>query len=92
MNWYGTDGDGSHVIAGSRSKDPDSMNRNAVMYDSVNGKILSLGGSQSYAHSFASQSAHIITISKPFHPPTVEAVQSMHYPRLIACFSLLDMC
>lgn len=48
MNWYGTSGTGSHSAAGNRSTDPDSMCGNAVMYDAVGGKILTVGGAPAY--------------------------------------------
>ena len=48
MNWYGTSGTGSQSAAGNRAGDPDSMNGNAVMYDAVAGKILTLGGAPKY--------------------------------------------
>ena len=48
MNWYGTSGTGSQSAAGNRSTDPDSMCGNAIMYDAVGGKILTVGGAPAY--------------------------------------------
>ena len=48
MNWYGTSGTGSQSPAGNRASDADSMCGNAVMYDAVAGKILTLGGAPRY--------------------------------------------
>ncbi|KAI4190540.1 MAG: hypothetical protein LQ346_004892 [Caloplaca aetnensis] len=48
MNWYGTSGTGSQSAAGNRASDADSMCGNAIMYDAVAGKILTLGGSPNY--------------------------------------------
>lgn len=84
MNWYGTFDLGSHYFAGYRGSDLDSMNGNAVMYDAVQGKILTLGGSTSYSDSYSTTAAHIITISDPYELVIVEKIRSMHYPRAYA--------
>jgi galactose oxidase len=84
MNWYGTAGSGSQASAGLRANDQDSMNGNAVMYDATNGKILTLGGSTSYTSSFGTSDAHIITLTEPFTPPTVETIEPMSYRRVFA--------
>lgn len=72
MNWYTTSGNGSVAPAGNRTSSrgdaPDAMTGNAVMYDAVNGKILSFGGSPSYQDSSATTNAHIITIGNPGAP------------------------
>ncbi|KAI9845578.1 MAG: hypothetical protein M1837_004675 [Sclerophora amabilis] len=81
MNWYGTSGSGSRSSAGNRLNDPDSMDGNAVMYDAVNGKILTVGGSPSYQYSDATKNAHVITIGNPGSQPTVTQVSSMAYAR-----------
>ena len=47
MNWYNPAGN-TTVPAGPRGADPDAMCGNAVMYDAVNGKILTLGGAPDY--------------------------------------------
>ncbi|KAI4290167.1 MAG: hypothetical protein L6R35_000572 [Caloplaca aegaea] len=52
MNWYGTSGTGSQSAAGNRAADADSMCGNAVMYDAVAGKILTLGGSPNYVSEY----------------------------------------
>ena len=84
MNWYGTTGSGSQTGAGKRASDPDSMNGNAVMYDALNGKILTTGGSPSYGPSTATSNAHIITIGNPNTMPTVQSISSMSYARAFA--------
>ena len=48
MNWYGTSGTGSQSAAGNRADDTDSMCGNAVLYDAVGGKILTVGGAPAY--------------------------------------------
>ena len=58
MNWYGTSGTGSQSAAGNRSTDPDSMCGNAIMYDAVGGKILTVGGAPAYVSKSASSYYH----------------------------------
>lgn len=48
MNWYGTTGSGSQSPAGKRGGDADSMCGDAIMYDAVGGKILTVGGAPDY--------------------------------------------
>lgn len=52
MNWYGTAGTGSQTAAGSRASDTDSMCGNAIMYDAVAGKILTIGGAPNYVSKY----------------------------------------
>lgn len=52
MNWYGTSGGGSQNAAGTRVDDPDSMSGNAVLYDAVGGKILTVGGAPAYVSKY----------------------------------------
>ncbi|KUJ23679.1 putative galactose oxidase precursor [Mollisia scopiformis] len=84
MNWYGTSGNGRHAAAGYRARDTDAMNGNAVMYDAVHGHILTLGGATSYSGAYSTRSAHIITLTEPFVPPSVQAINPMHHPRAYA--------
>ncbi|MCJ1378374.1 hypothetical protein MMC17_001472 [Xylographa soralifera] len=84
MNWYGTAGSGSQTGAGLRASDTDSMNGNAVMYDAVNGKILTVGGAPNYQDSDATANAHIITIGSPGTIPTVTTINPMSYTRAFA--------
>ena len=84
MNWYGTSGNGSQTAAGLRASDTDSMNGNAVMYDAINGKILTVGGATSYQDASATGNAHIITIGTPGSTPTVTTIGSMNYARSFA--------
>ncbi|KAI4089908.1 MAG: hypothetical protein LQ344_005098 [Seirophora lacunosa] len=81
MNWYGTSGAGSQSAAGNRAADKDSMCGNAIMYDAVAGKILTLGGSPNYVNSYSTANAHIITISDPDTVPEVTAINPMAFPR-----------
>ncbi|KAL9126834.1 MAG: hypothetical protein Q9217_004185 [Psora testacea] len=84
MNWYGTTGDGSQTPAGDRAGDPDSMCGNAAMYDAVNGKILTAGGSPNYQDSEGTSNAHIITIGDPDTAAEVQAIGNMAYARAFA--------
>ncbi|KAJ5726994.1 hypothetical protein N7493_006021 [Penicillium malachiteum] len=85
MNWYSAAGNGNVTKAGMRMEDEDSMSGNAVMFDAVKGKILTLGGSPDYDKSPATDAAHIITIGEPGQPPKVELAGgrgAMHYERV----------
>lgn len=52
MNWYGTSGTGTQSAAGNRASDTDSMCGNAIMYDAVGGKILTVGGAPNYVSKY----------------------------------------
>lgn len=54
---------------------------NAIMYDAVAGKILTLGGSPNYVNSYSTANAHIITLGEPDTVPEVTAINPMAYPR-----------
>ena len=84
MNWYGTTGSGSQQPAGLRGTDPDAMNGNAVMYDAVNGKILTVGGAVNYQNSNATTNAHIITIGAPGATASVATINNMNQARSFA--------
>lgn len=62
MLWYNVSGAGSWTAAGTRASDPDSMCGSSVMFDAVNGLILTAGGSPSYQDSFATGNAHLIKL------------------------------
>ncbi|CAG7987354.1 unnamed protein product [Penicillium nalgiovense] len=64
--------------------DRDSMSGNAIMFDAVKGKILTVGGSSSYDKAFGTNHAHIITIGGPNETPKVEpaAGGTMHRKRV----------
>ena len=83
MNWFGTTGAGTQSAAGSRS-DVDAMCGNAIMFDAVNGKILSVGGSSSYQDVDATSNASIITIGNVGIPATVTTIPNMAYARAFA--------
>ncbi|KAJ9489215.1 hypothetical protein VN97_g4066 [Penicillium thymicola] len=84
MNWYSAHANGTTKAAGRRMDDEDSMSGNAVMFDAVKGKILTLGGSPDYDKSWSTNAAHIITIGEPNQPPTVKPAGrgTMHYERV----------
>lgn len=85
MNWYSASGNGSVKAAGRRMEDEDSMSGNAVMFDAVKGKILTLGGSPDYDKSPATDAAHIITLGEPGQEPKVQLAGgrgTMHYERV----------
>lgn len=84
MNWYGVDGEGRHVAAGPRGRDGDAMNGNAIMYDAVGGKILTVGGAADYTESPASKAAHVITLSEAFERPKVYEITPMRHARAYA--------
>jgi galactose oxidase len=48
MNWFTTEGEGGRRDAGIRPGN-DSANGNAVMFDAVAGKILTVGGSEAFS-------------------------------------------
>ena len=87
MNWYnpnGNNGNGSVVAAGMRGTDSDAMNGNAVMYDAVNGFILTIGGSPNYQNSQATTNANVIMLSSSGTAPTVTVTGSMNFARSFA--------
>ena len=89
MNWYGTSGTGSQSAAGNRGNDPDAMNGNAIMYDAVNGKILTVGGATSYQNTPATSNAHIVTIGNPNTAASVVSIGNMAYARSFANTAVL---
>ncbi|MCJ1451010.1 hypothetical protein MMC28_001344 [Mycoblastus sanguinarius] len=84
MNWYGTTGTGSTTPAGARGTDGDAMCGDAVMYDAVAGKILTLGGAVDYQGVNATANANIITINNPDTAATVQPINPMWYQRIFA--------
>lgn len=82
MNWYGSAGQGSQAGAGFRANDDHSMNGNAVMYDCLAGKILTIGGAPNYqGNPDATANAHIITLGNAFQNPQVQQINPMWYKR-----------
>ncbi|KAL8652816.1 MAG: hypothetical protein Q9210_002465 [Variospora velana] len=77
MNWYTATGTGAQKPAGLRGNDPHSMNGNAIMYDAVNGKLLTVGGAPNYQDNDATSNAHVVTIGSPGTTASVAAVGSM---------------
>lgn len=85
MNWYGTHGVGNHSSSKLRGTDSDAMNGNAVMFDAVEGKILTLGGAHNYHHALSTANAHLITLpTTASGEVTIEELPSMHFPRAYA--------
>ncbi|KAL8870805.1 MAG: hypothetical protein Q9174_003232, partial [Haloplaca sp. 1 TL-2023] len=84
MNWYTTSGNGgTQTPAGTRGTDTDAMNGNAVMYDAVAGKILTIGGSTNYVNAYTTSNAHIITLGAPNTTPLVTKIPNAHYARTL---------
>lgn len=77
MNWYTATGTGAQKPAGLRGTDPDAMNGNAIMYDAVNGKILTVGGAPNYQDNSATANARVITIGAAGTTASVATVNSM---------------
>ncbi|KAI5922642.1 galactose Oxidase, W290h mutant [Camillea tinctor] len=85
MNWYNVSGDtGSWKAAGTRASDPDSMCGNAVMFDAVNGLILTAGGSPNYSDSDATANTHLIELGAVGDAPAVTQLPSMSHARAFA--------
>ncbi len=59
MHWYDTSGKGQWYNAGNRTGDGDAMNGNAVMFDAVQGLILTVGGATSY------QARRLFALTRP---------------------------
>ncbi|KAL9625908.1 MAG: hypothetical protein Q9204_007741 [Flavoplaca sp. TL-2023a] len=57
------------------------MNGNAIMYDAVNGKILTVGGAPNYQDNPATTNARIITIGAPGAVASVAQIGNMAYAR-----------
>ena len=84
MNWYNPTGTGAYKGAGNRANDGDSMCGNAVMWDAVAGKILTVGGATSYQYVDSTANAHVITLGDPNTNPQVQAINPMNYQRIFA--------
>lgn len=85
MNWYNVSGSGSWKAAGTRASDPDSMCGNAVMFDAVNGLILTAGGSPSYENSYSTTNAHLIKIVSNFLSMSLKekVAKAPHLPTVV---------
>ncbi|KAL8991925.1 MAG: hypothetical protein Q9169_007527 [Polycauliona sp. 2 TL-2023] len=81
MNWYTTASTGGQKPAGLRGTDPDAMNGNAIMYDAVNGKILTVGGAPNYQDNQATGNARVVTIGTPGNAASVAQIGNMAYAR-----------
>ena len=84
MNWYNPNGNGGQQTAGLRGNDGDSMCGNAVMYDAIAGKILTVGGATSYQGVNSTANAHVITLSAQGTTPQVQNINPMSYQRIFA--------
>ncbi|PMD56242.1 carbohydrate-binding module family 32 [Hyaloscypha bicolor E] len=92
MNWYYAAGSGDVKKGGKRMDDDDSMSGNAVMFDAVKGKILTVGGSPDYESSWATANAHIITLGEPGEIAKVELAGkngTMHSERVFHTSTVL---
>jgi galactose oxidase len=84
MNWYGTTGSGSQTTASLRASDTDSMTGDAVMYDAVAGKILTVGGSPNSQESYVTSNAHVTTPGYSESYPTITTINTMRFARAFA--------
>lgn len=64
-------GDSSVRGAGNRLEDDDSMSGNAIMFDAVAGKVLTIGGSEDNDKPWATNHVPVITLGEPGTPPDV---------------------
>ncbi|KAL4728723.1 hypothetical protein ACLX1H_003122 [Fusarium chlamydosporum] len=80
QHWYSTKQKGSVRLSGTRD-DQNAMCGIFVMYDALNGKILSAGGAPDYTNANANKHAHITTIGEAYKPATVKRVADMAFPR-----------
>ena len=91
MNWYKTTtATGSQLSAGTRGDDADAMNGNAIMYDGLAGKILTVGGAPNYQYNggndptIATKNAHVIQLNGTNSPAITTNIAPMNYPRAFA--------
>lgn len=84
MNYYQTWNSGWSQPAGNRGDDGDAMCGNAVMYDAIAGKILTIGGATSYQGVNATANAHVLTVNDNQVNPTVQTINQMNYQRIFA--------
>ena len=89
MNWYNPAGQGATQGAGNRANDGDAMCGNAVMYDAVAGKILTVGGATSYQGVNATANAHIITLANQGQNPKVQTISGMYNQRIFSNAAVL---
>ncbi|SDI03241.1 discoidin domain-containing protein [Winogradskyella thalassocola] len=84
MHWLdvnGDNGNGSYVDAGQRGDDEYSMNGNTVMYDI--GKILKVGGSETYAsNTLSNEKAYVININDENNVTVTRTTNDMAHARI----------
>ncbi|KAH7312658.1 hypothetical protein B0I35DRAFT_437480 [Stachybotrys elegans] len=80
QHWFYTNGTGGVTLSGRREED-DAMCASFVLYDAIEGKIFSAGGSPSYTSSTPTNRVHITTIGAPGEPATVERAPDMAFAR-----------
>ncbi|KAL7555423.1 hypothetical protein ACA910_022372 [Epithemia clementina (nom. ined.)] len=78
MNWLDVSGDGSVTFAASRTGDIDSMMGCTVMFDI--GKLLKVGGAESYESGATTNSAYVIDINNGMDVD-VQRIGDMTFPR-----------
>lgn len=88
QHWYGTEGKGSVLEAGTRDDD-DAMCGVWAIYDAVAGKVFSAVGSPDYTDSDANNRAHVTTIGEPWEESKVERMPDPAYPRGFANAAVL---
>jgi galactose oxidase len=81
MHWFGVDGQGSTQDAGHRGDDNHAMCGMAAMFDAVEGKIFTAGGSPNYMRSTATNHANLVQIGSPGSRPRVTKLPNMSYAR-----------
>ena len=88
MNWFNTNGAGSYRRIGLRADSADAMNGNAVMYDAVQGLILTVGGATSYDQTHglvnATPRSYIVQTSGANQSVTVTRSGDLAYYRTFA--------
>ena len=90
MNWYTLTGEGKTYSAGTRTPsdgptDDDAMNGQAVMYDAVQGQILTFGGARDYYKGgpVSNRTFHI-TLEEPNSKVHIEEAEPMGHGRAYA--------
>lgn len=81
MHWYGVEDEGWVEGAGARGDDSDAMCGMAAMYDAVEGKILTAGGSPNYEEDYATTHANIVQIGNPLDEAEVTKLPEMSHAR-----------
>lgn len=81
MHWFGVEGEGSVREAGYRGDDNHAMCGMAAMFDAVEGKIFTAGGSPNYEKDDATKHANLVRIRGPNTEAEVTKLPDMSYAR-----------